>query len=135
MDASTTPNTSTAPSLHSMASATTLVPDQTKPTNEKAEKDNGERDSVEEDNTDKYSAERDVPRYLYYKKTGTPNPDAQPKPKTKLDKLMSKFQSPAVRRTNAAREREKLEEERTGVRVYTPAGAVAGSYQATAAYF
>ena len=74
-------------------------------------------------------------RYLYYKKTGrAPNPDAQLKPKSKLDKLLSKFQSPAVKRTNAARERELLEEERRGVKIYSATGVAMGSGQAVGEY-
>ncbi len=76
----------------------------------------------------------DPPRYLYHQKVGPGNPNAQQKAKSKLAKFMSKFQSPVVQQTNAARDRELLEEERTGIRVLTPAGAVAGSGQATAAF-
>lgn len=119
MDGATTPNTSTAFSLHSMASATTLVPDQSKVTAENAEKDNEGKEPE---------------RYLYYKRIGPPNPDAQPKPKSTLNKLMSKFQSPAVKQANEAREREKLEEERRGVKIYSALGAPAGAWQATSAY-
>ncbi len=76
------------------------------------------------------------PRYIYTKKTGRPpNPDAQPKSKSALGKFMSKFQSPAVRQGNDARDRELLEEERTGVKIWTatetPTGqGSAGAFQA-----
>lgn len=73
-------------------------------------------------------------RYLYYERKGPGNPDAQPKPKSKLSKFLSKFQSPAVKQTNAARERERLEEERTGVKVYTALGTPGSTNQSTAAY-
>lgn len=66
-------------------------------------------------------------RYVYYERTGVPNPDAQPKPKSRLSKFLSRFQSPAVKSTLAAREREKLEEERRGVKIYTPIAAPSGS--------
>ncbi|KAK4189453.1 hypothetical protein QBC35DRAFT_472672 [Podospora australis] len=66
-------------------------------------------------------------RYTYVERIGEPNPNAQAKPPSKLSKFFSKFQSPAVKKTNAAREKEKLEEERTGVRVYTPMPAPVGS--------
>ncbi|KAK0741556.1 hypothetical protein B0T18DRAFT_394134 [Schizothecium vesticola] len=55
-------------------------------------------------------------QYVYVDKVGTPNPDAQPKKKSKISSFFSKFQSPAVKATNAARERVLLEQERTGVR-------------------
>lgn len=54
--------------------------------------------------------------YVYVEKHGTPNPDAKPKEKSRLGKFLSKFQSPAVKGTTAARDRVKLEEERTGVK-------------------
>ena len=54
--------------------------------------------------------------YVYIEKVGTPNPDAQPKTKSKFSNFLSKFQSPAVKATKAARERELLKQERTGVR-------------------
>ncbi len=74
-------------------------------------------------------------RYLYYEKTGrAPNPNAQLKPKSKLGAFFSKFQSPAVKKTNDARDRELLEEERRGVKIYTATGAPMGSAQATGAY-
>ena len=54
--------------------------------------------------------------YCYVESYKTPNPNAQPKKKSKLSEFFSKFQSPAVKSTNAARERELLEQERTGVK-------------------
>jgi len=103
-----------APSLRSKASSTTLAVTATTEAPE--------------------PAANDPPRYLYRQRVGPGNPNAEQKPKSKLAKFMSKFQSPAVQQTKAARDREILEEERTGVRVLTPAGAVAGSMQATAAF-
>ncbi|KAK0614728.1 hypothetical protein B0T14DRAFT_528967 [Immersiella caudata] len=55
-------------------------------------------------------------QFAYVDRRITPNPDAQPKQKGKLSKFLSKFQSPAVKATNAIREREMLEQERTGVK-------------------
>ncbi|KAK1835029.1 hypothetical protein QBC39DRAFT_182917 [Podospora conica] len=55
-------------------------------------------------------------QYVYVDKVGTPNPDAQPKKKSKISSFFSKFQSPAVKATNAARDKVLLEQERTGVR-------------------
>ncbi|KAK0726363.1 hypothetical protein B0T21DRAFT_33206 [Apiosordaria backusii] len=68
-------------------------------------------------------------RYLYYEKVAEPNPDYVAKPPSKLSKFMSKFQSPAVKATKAKRQAEIDEERRTGVKVYTPAGAPMGSGQ------
>jgi len=84
--------TTKLPSLHSKASSTTLVPtlDQTQTTKE--------------------------PCRTYYRRTGPPNPDAQPKSKSKLGKLLSKLPSSAVQRSVDMRERQLVEEERTGVR-------------------
>ncbi len=61
------------------------------------------------------------------KQKGAPNPDAQPKEKSKVSKFLTKFQSSAVKATNEAREREKLEEERTGRKIYTPTGVPQGA--------
>ncbi len=83
--------TTTSPSLHS---STTLVPtpDQT-PTTSKE------------------------PCRTYYQRVGPSNPDAQPKSKSKLGKLLSKLpSSAAVRKSVDVRERQLVEEERTGVR-------------------
>ncbi|KAK0671657.1 hypothetical protein QBC41DRAFT_218829 [Cercophora samala] len=68
-------------------------------------------------------------RYLYYEKVGEPDPNYVPKPPSKLSKFMSKFQSPMVKATKAKRQAEIDEERRTGVKVYTPAGAPMGSGQ------
>jgi hypothetical protein len=105
--------TEKAPSLRSRASSITLIPDE--PT---ASAENGE-----------------LPRYTRYERTGNPNPDAQPKHKSKLNKFMSKFQSPAVKRTVAARERELLEEERTGIKKHTTGSAASDAGPATAAHY
>ncbi|KAK4448775.1 hypothetical protein QBC34DRAFT_406708 [Podospora aff. communis PSN243] len=54
-------------------------------------------------------------QYAYVDKRIKANPDAQPKKKGKLSSFLSKFQSPAVKASTAIREREMLEQERTGV--------------------
>ncbi len=93
--------TAKPPSLHSKASSTTLVPtsDQTQTTSKE-------------------------PCRTYYQRTGRPNPDAQPKSKSKLGKLLSKLPSSAVQRSVDSRERQLVEEERTGLRrVIVPDGA------------
>ncbi|KAK1750390.1 hypothetical protein QBC47DRAFT_393995 [Echria macrotheca] len=54
--------------------------------------------------------------YVYIDKVKPPNPDAQPKKKSKIGAFLSKFQSPAVKKTTQLRDDKKLEEERTGVR-------------------
>ena len=54
-------------------------------------------------------------QYVYVARRTTPNPDAQPKPKSRLSKFLSKFESSAVRQANASREEKRLEAERTGV--------------------
>ncbi|KAL2151002.1 hypothetical protein VTH82DRAFT_6100 [Thermothelomyces myriococcoides] len=80
---------------------------------------------------------RDTPpeyRYMARKQPAGPNPDAQPKHKSRLSRFLAKFQSPAVQQANAARERRKVEEERAGVATQTPAGAPAGSWQSTWAF-
>ena len=56
------------------------------------------------------------PQYSYIDSRKTPNPDAKPKTKGKLGTFLSKFRSPAVKATTALRERELLEQERTGVK-------------------
>ncbi|KAK3896382.1 hypothetical protein C8A05DRAFT_40105 [Staphylotrichum tortipilum] len=76
---------------------------------------------------------KEPPCYLYHERVGPGNPDGQEKPKSKLAKFISTLQSPAAQQTNAARDRELLKEERTGVRTLSATGAVAGSGQATAA--
>ncbi|KAK4671486.1 hypothetical protein QC764_606280 [Podospora pseudoanserina] len=68
-------------------------------------------------------------RYLYYEKVGEPDPNYVPKPPSKLAKFMAKFQSPMVKATEAKRQAEIDEEKRTGIKVYTPAGAPMGSGQ------
>lgn len=55
-------------------------------------------------------------QYVYVDKIKAPNPNAQPKKKSKLSSFLSKFQNPAVRQSETARETRRLEEERTGVR-------------------
>lgn len=60
------------------------------------------------------------PRPIFYRLNGRPNPNAQRKPRSKLRAFMSKLQSPAVRATTEAREREKLEDERLGIKTLTP---------------
>ncbi|KAK4150398.1 hypothetical protein C8A00DRAFT_36994 [Chaetomidium leptoderma] len=114
--ASTTQTTTKTPSLHSRASSTTLV---TKP--EKAPE--SQEGSSEEPQ-----------RYVYGVRTAAPNPNAQLKPKSKLSKFMSKFESPAVRKTKAAHERQKLEEERTGIKIYTPMAAPGSTSQSFGAF-
>ncbi|KAK0650006.1 hypothetical protein B0T16DRAFT_389951 [Cercophora newfieldiana] len=54
--------------------------------------------------------------YTYVQSVGTPNPDAKPKTKGKFASFLSKFQSPAVKASTAIRDREQLEQERTGVK-------------------
>ncbi|KAK4201012.1 hypothetical protein QBC40DRAFT_278978 [Triangularia verruculosa] len=66
-------------------------------------------------------------RYLYHEKVAEPNPDYVAKPPSKFSQFMSKFQSPAVKATKAKRQAEIDEEKRTGIKVYTPAGAPMGS--------
>ncbi len=58
------------------------------------------------------------PAFIYYKSTGhAPNPDAQPKPKSMLRRLLAKLPSTtAVRRSTQMRDAQLLEEERTGVK-------------------
>lgn len=85
------------PSLRSRASSVTLIPEDTAY------------------NTATTITTPDPERYTYYVPTGLPpNPDAQPKPKSRLGRLIGKLQSPAVQRSDAAHERERLEEVRTG---------------------
>ncbi|KAK3897819.1 hypothetical protein C8A05DRAFT_38606 [Staphylotrichum tortipilum] len=104
-----------SPSLHSKTSSITLIPEQPQPT---ASAGSGE-----------------LPRYIHYERTGDPNPEAQPKHKSRFNKLMSKFQSPAVKRTVAVRERELLEEERTGIKKHTTGSAASDPGPATAAHY
>lgn len=75
----------------------------------------GSSDSLQED-VQKSKQPSAPQQYVYVDKVGTPNPDAQPKKKSKISSFFSKFQSPAVKATNAAREKVLLEQERTGVR-------------------
>ncbi|KAK3900061.1 hypothetical protein C8A05DRAFT_36296 [Staphylotrichum tortipilum] len=83
--------TTKLPSLHS---STTLVP-----------------------TSDQTQATSKEPCRTYYQRMGPPNPDARPKSKSKLGKLLSKLpSSAAVRRSVDVRERQLVEEERTGVR-------------------
>ena len=121
MDASTnaqpTTNPNKPPSVHPTASSTTLAVNPDPPTTTT----NQEK---------KYTPEP----YTYTKRTGPGNPDAQPKEKSKLGKFLSKFQTDAVKKSNAAREREKLEEERTGIKKYTASGAPGSTTQSAAAF-
>ncbi len=146
MSASTTANTTPAGavSLHSNISSTTLGKDNDgQPQAEAASlHSNLSSTTLGQDKNSRPPAPAQLesaassPRYIYTKKTGRPpNPDAQLKPKSALSKFMSKFQSPAVRQGNEARDRELLEEERRGVKIWTatetPTGAgSAGSFQA-----
>ncbi|KAK0702233.1 hypothetical protein B0H67DRAFT_393913 [Lasiosphaeris hirsuta] len=75
-----------------------------------------DQDQDQENSNAEQSSTR--PRYVYVEKVSEPKPDAAPKIKSRISKFMSKFQSPAVRATKAAREREQLEEVRTGVKKY-----------------
>ena len=120
MDSTKAKTTPTTPSLHSRTSSGTLT---TKP-----DPSQNQPASV----TGKHEA--GPARYVYHERVGAPNPNAQPKRKSKFSKLLSKFQSPAVKQTNAARERELLEQERTGVKTYTPLGTPGSTNQATAAF-
>ncbi|EAQ93744.1 predicted protein [Chaetomium globosum CBS 148.51] len=61
-------------------------------------------------------------QYIYVSKRTTPNPDAQPKQKSRLSRFLSKFESSAVRQANAARESKRLEAERTGVHTLAVTG-------------
>jgi hypothetical protein len=118
MDAATATN-KTPPSLHSNPSSTNL----------------DKHDASQPPVTKQEEPRTQPDRYLYYKKTGrAPNPDAQLKPKSKLSSFLSKFQSPAVKKTNDARDRELLEEERRGVKIYTATGVPTGADQNTGAY-
>lgn len=127
MDASKSDTKPTTPSLHSFASSTTLHTTGTADT---------DRTQMAITATTTTNADKEPPRYTYIERSGrAPNPDAQPKPKSKLSKFMSKLQSPAVRQTNEARERQKLEEERRGVTICTTMGTPSTATQATAAYF
>ena len=133
-----------AVSLHSNLSSTTLVKDDDSqpPARAASLHSNLSSTTIGKDNDVQTPAPAQPesaassPRYLYYTETGRPpNPDAQPKPQSALGKFMTKFQSPAVRQGNEARDRELLEEERKGVKVWTatetPTGAgSAGSFQA-----
>ena len=117
---STTPSTnSKPPSLYSTTSSVTLIPDQP-PT----------------DTTLATTTSSELPRYTRITPTGVPpNPSAQPKPKSALTKLFGKLQSPAVKQSVAARERELLEEERTGLKKTTFGGAASDAGPATAAHY
>ena len=53
--------------------------------------------------------------YVYVERK-EPRPDFTRKPKSKLSKFLSKFQSPAVKKTEQIREQELEEAEQTGVR-------------------
>ncbi|KAK4211343.1 hypothetical protein QBC37DRAFT_427113 [Rhypophila decipiens] len=53
--------------------------------------------------------------YVEQSKKG-PQPDYVPKPKSKFSKFLSKFQSPAVKSTLAAREAKQVEDIRKGVK-------------------
>lgn len=53
--------------------------------------------------------------YVYIERKA-PRPEFAPKPKSKLNKFISKFQSSAVKQTEAIRQHGQEEAERTGVR-------------------
>ncbi|KAK3299889.1 uncharacterized protein B0H64DRAFT_379369 [Chaetomium fimeti] len=107
------------PSLHSTTSSTTLTAPTTNQT---------------ATNQTTTPPTREPRQYVYVDKRVAPNPDAQPKPKSRLSRFLSKFESSVVRQANAAREREALEAERTGVRKYAATGAPGNSTQSTAAF-
>ena len=113
---STTPSTNPkSPSLYSTTSSATLIPD---------------------DTPQATTSSSELPRYTRITPTGVPpNPSAQPKPKSALTKLFGKLQSPAVKQSVAARERELLEEERTGLKKTTFGGAASDAGPATAAHY
>ncbi|KAK4141803.1 uncharacterized protein C8A04DRAFT_30648 [Dichotomopilus funicola] len=119
-----TTNNPKPPSPDSTASSTTLtnklpnpLDPQTQPSTSNTTSDNGT-----------------LTQYIYTERVGPPNLDAQPKKKSKLSKFLSTFQSSAVQQTNAAREREKLEEQRTGVRKTAAMGAPQGTGQSFGAF-
>ncbi|KAH6853279.1 hypothetical protein B0I37DRAFT_348747 [Chaetomium sp. MPI-CAGE-AT-0009] len=115
------------PSLHSTTSSTTLAATTTTV--------NTTTVNTTTVNTTTTAAPRREPgQYVYIDKRVTPNPDAQPKPKSRLSKFLSKFESAAVRQANAAREREALEAERTGVRKYASSGTPGSAMQSTGAF-
>ena len=117
---STTPSTNPKPpSLHSTTSSVTLIPDQPPTDGSKATATGSE-----------------LPQYTRITPTGVPpNPSAQPKPKSAFGKLFGKLQSPAVQQSVAARERELLEEERTGLKKTTVGSAASDAGPATAAHY
>ena len=55
------------------------------------------------------------PEFTYAGKAKTPKPDYKTPEKSKIGKFLSKFKSPAVKRTTQLRDRAKEEQERTGV--------------------
>lgn len=115
----TPPPNPKSPSLHSTTSSLTLIPDQRLTSNAQTNAPSSE-----------------LPYYTSTRPTGkAPKPFAQKKPQSALGKFMSKFQSPAVRQTTAARERELLEEERTGVKKVTTGSAASDPGAATAAHY
>ncbi|GAB1319529.1 hypothetical protein MFIFM68171_09739 [Madurella fahalii] len=118
--AKNTPSLHSTPSSSSLGTTNTAKPDQPGINNAPP---NGQTKQGEAGQASKPQTPQ---RYVYYERTGVPNPDAQPKPKSKLSRFLSRFQSPAVKSTLAARERQKLEEERRGVKIYTPLGAPSG---------
>ncbi|KAH6651233.1 hypothetical protein F5144DRAFT_558848 [Chaetomium tenue] len=77
---------------------------------------------------------REPQQYTYISKRTTPNPDAQPKQKSRLGKFLSKFESSAVRQANAVKESKRLEAERTGVHKLAATGTPGNAAQSTAAF-
>lgn len=126
---STTNQPQKPPSLHSTASSTTLA---SKPPNPNPLDTQTQTTTTTTSNPT--SDNGSLTQYIYTERVGAPNPDAQPKKKSKLSKFLASFQSSTVQRTNAAREREKLEEERTGVRKTAAVGAPQGTGQSFGAF-
>ena len=73
-------------------------------------------------------------QFTYVRKRTTPNPDAQPKQKSRLSKFLSKFESSAVRQANASREHKQLEAERTGVHKSSVSVVPGNAMQSTGAF-
>ncbi|KAL2192993.1 hypothetical protein P885DRAFT_81724 [Corynascus similis CBS 632.67] len=124
----------TSASLHSTTSYSSLA-STAKPDSDPTTTTSPQGRQDENNKTDSTTPAREVPQdYVYYERKGPPNPNAQPKQKSRLSKFLEKFQSPVVQQANAARERKQLEEERTGIRTYRPAGAPSDSKQSTWAF-
>lgn len=96
-----------------LSEATTLTPEQQQ---QQQQQQASSQHEPEDQNAPGAAARRTLQYYYVEPSKKGPQPDYVPKPKSKLSKLLSKFQSPAVKATLAKQDQAKAEDIRRGVK-------------------